>query len=787
MLLSNENAIDGGGYNIINSLRFIKGSTQYLSRTPSVTGNRQIWTFSVWVKRGTLSTIQSLAGSQTNALIDDSINFSATDALQITGFSSSTLQTVSTTAVFRDPSAWYHIIVSVNTTQVTAANRIIVYINGIQSTLSGTFIPQNYSFQMFDQATYATGIGCQMRTGVASYPFDGYMTEINLIDGQALTPSSFGYTNADTNQWVAKKYSGTYGTNGCYLNFSNGTSTTTLGTDSSGNNNTYTLTNFTRSAGASDCWMVDVPSGNASGSGTRPSSNYAVLNPLDVRGTSATVSSVTNANLRATTDTSTGSGLSGNIAVNTGTGKYYWEVSLVSGIVVSSAACHIGICEANTPDGIIGTQFGYYSSDTTSYTNGDLIGVAYDASTSIITFYKNNVLAKTITSASGTKPLIPFIRDNIGTGFIVADFNFGQRSFTYTPPSGYNSLCTSNLPIPTITKPNKYMGTTLYTGNGTNINITSALIDGTLPPDFVWLKSRSAATNNGLFDSVRGFSKALYSNTTGAEVATAGVGSTTSTTISIGGDGAFNTNAATYAAWQWAAGTGAVTNTAGSITSQVNAGALQGFSIVTYTGTGVAATIGHGLGVAPKFILVKCRNTVDNWNVYHTSLGNTTGLNLNTVTAATANIGWWNNTSPTNTTISVGTYQTINTQTYVAYCFAEIAGYSKFGSYTGNGNVDGTFTYLGFKPAYILLRNSNAATNWTIYDNKRLGYNVNNNQLYCNSTSVEASGVATTNPIIDITANGFKVRGTDTSINGSTNIIFYAAFAESPFQYSNAV
>jgi len=245
-----------------------------------------------------------------------------------------------------------------------------------------------------------------------------------------------------------------------------------------------------------------------------------------------------------------------------------------------------------------------------------------------------------------------------------------------------------------------------------------------------------------------------------------------------------NTSAATYVAWQWKAGTTSASNTNGTITSTVSVGATQGFSVVTYTGTGSLATVGHGLGVAPNMVIIKSRSQAANWTVYHSSVGNTGALFLNLTNATDTGSAYWNNTSPTSSvfTINLGSASNTSGQTYVAYCFSAVAGYSAFGSYTGNGSTDGPFVYLGFRPRWILLKKTSAAgNNWFIWDTSRDTYNVVQNYIFVSSSSAEGADVA-----IDVLSNGFKVRAVSGNYNDSGGTYIYGTFAENPFKNSLA-
>jgi hypothetical protein len=299
----------------------------------------------------------------------------------------------------------------------------------------------------------------------------------------------------------------------------------------------------------------------------------------------------------------------------------------------------------------------------------------------------------------------------------------------------------------------------------------------------VWIKSRSFAESHRLLDTIRTATKVLYSDLTNAEgTDSTGLTAFNSDGFTLGSSTAYNQNSSTYAAWCWDAGTTTSTNDVGSISSQVRANASAGFSVVTYTGTGSSATIGHGLGVAPQFFLIKRRNATSSWIAWHTSIGNSDILRLESTNATQTISGFWQNTRPTSSLIYLDADGTVNGSggTYVAYCFAPVAGYSSFGSYVGNGSSDGVFVYTGFRPAFVLFKATNAVQDWVIYDTKRDTYNVASQYLFPNSSAGEASFAN-----LDFLSNGFKLRST-ISLNTSGYNFIYAAFAEHPFQYARA-
>jgi len=794
-ILNNSNAISSGGYDINNSLRFRNSASAYLSRTPaSAPTDGKKLTLSCWVKRGILTgnyyIMQSGAGVGNDNY--SSFYFKSDNTIQI-GMYSVTPRV--TTQVFRDASAWYHLVLAYDTTQATASDRVKLYVNGTQVTAfttNGT-IPQN-TLIAFTKQSQAVYIGTA--SDEATY-LDGYMTEVNLIDGQTLTPSSFGETDTTTGSWKPKAYSGTYGTNGFYLKFSDIATTSGsnagLGKDFSGNANYWNTNNISVTAGTTYDAMTDVPTLTSA-----TVANYCVMNQL------AKQSGVTlaNANLNVTTTGSSGSGtVNGTFGVSSG--KWYWETTLNA----ATDATIFGIDEITELPGYPGqssTSYSYYpvsalkinNTTQTSYgvtaTTNDVIGCALDMDNGKIWWSKNGTwmasgdpVAGTnaaFTGITGTKT--PAVGDGSSGSNVNVEYNFGQRPFAYTPPTGFVALNTYNLPTPTILQGNKYMDATTYSGTGSSQTIVNA---GGFKPDFVWMKTRNVSANSNLVDSVRGTSALLQSNTTGAEATNNNtLSSFNSNGFTVVNDYGSNYAGNTYVGWQWQAGQGSSSsNTNGSITSTVSVNTTAGFSIVTYTGTGSNATVGHGLGVAPKMIIIKSRSAVANWPVYHSSLPSAAyylRLDLTNAQANTANL--WNSTAPTSSVFSLGNDSTPNTNgaTYVAYCWAEIAGFSKFTSYTGNGSADGPFVYCNFRPKFVMIKRTvNAGGSWAIYDSARNTYNVANLSLYPNLTSGDD-----TYDVLDFTSNGFKIRTSSLGVNQSGDTFIVAAFAENPFKNSLA-
>ena len=327
----------------------------------------------------------------------------------------------------------------------------------------------------------------------------------------------------------------------------------------------------------------------------------------------------------------------------------------------------------------------------------------------------------------------------------------------------------------TINKPSEYFNTKLYTGNGSTQSLTGV----NFQPDWVWCKDRSTTSENLVFDILRGATNYIKTNATSSQATI----STTLTSFdadgfSIGNNGGINTNGNNYVAWNWLGGGTGASNTDGSTTSTVSANQTSGFSVVKWVG--VDTTVGHGLNAVPEMIIVKNTDDATNWFVYHKTLGNNKYLNLNLTSAETTSSSQWNSTSPTSSVFTVGSG--FNNANYIAYVFAPKKGFSKFGSYTGNGSTDGTFVYTGFKPALLIRKRTDASNDWYINDNKRAGYNPQNDYLFPNSTQTESALQR-----FDFLSNGFKIRTTDGGDNASGGTYIYMAFAEQPLVGTNNI
>jgi len=806
---------------IDQSLRFNFDDNPYLTKTTGA-GNRRTYTISLWFKMGyTGVREQSLFSSWNSGGYVDLTVGAYTGVLEFYLYPSYIFRTY---RVFRDPSAWYHVVVSVDTTQATASERVKMWLNGEQQT--GSLLEyeqqptQNYDTNM-GVASSIVDVGAYYNTPLQE--FDGYIAEVHFTDGTAYDADTFGELKSGI--WVCKDVAVTYGTNGFHLEFANPAA---IGDDTSGNGNDFTANNLV----ASDV----VPDS--------PTNNFATWNPL-WRQASGTVSE---GNTSYTAGGSNWYPVSSTISVSSGKwyAEFYWDRNsgLYSFVGVAKAFPfylnqYIGE-STNSPE-----TYGYHSNTGNIYnqsssvaygdawaTGGAIIGVALDMDNGAVWFSKDGVWQNSATAseiAAGTTTnaavtgltgdyniasspfgstagmIANFGQDSTFAGNLTAGGNSdanGIGDFAYAPPSGFLALCTANLPDPVIdpaqdATPEDHFNVALYTG-------ASALtVDTGLPSvDMVWIKSRSASYLPRIIDSIRGDDTALY---TAAAVAEGSYSVNDDCELNTPTDGNLyfdvtnggtNGSGVSTVAWAWKAGGTGVSNTDGSITSTVSANTDAGFSIVGYTGNDTSgSTIGHGLSQAPEMIIVKERSQTRDWTVYHKELGNTGGLRLNTTSAAeTTREGWWSNTNPSSSVITLGGdpqndwYQTNQTgQTYIAYCFHSVDGFSKVGSYTGNGSAtNGTFVYTGFRPKWIMAKRSDsgvATSDWYIWDAERNTFNVAGKTVQANESTAESDSG---NHDLDILSNGFKLRIDYATVNGSGNNFIYLAFAEQPFKYSNA-
>jgi len=682
-----------GGYTIERSLRFNSDDSAHLSRTPSVEGNRRTWTWAGWVKRSALTTAlyQSLFANNSGAnaflgFVNGGDGLLFYDSVAVAGGN-----VRYTSNLLRDPSAWYHVVFNCDTTKATASERARIYVNGTEASYSVANDPALNS-DLVINSTIEHQIGGQP---AVSRHFSGYLVDIHFIDGQALDPTDFGEFD-DNGVWQPIAYTGTYGTNGFHLDFSDNTNTTTIAEDSSGNGNDWTANNISVTAGAGNDSLFDSPTNGTqtdTGAGGEVSGNYCTLNPL-----TPGVTGLSNGNLDAAS-------ANAYPTIIPGSGSWYYEV------------------------------------DGTGYNWDGTFG--------------------SWTPRAGSH-------------------NFGQRPFSSTAPSGFKALCTANLDDPTIADSSTAMDVVTYTGNGTSQTISGL----NLSPDLVWIKNRSQTDPHSLYDTIRGATKRIVTNSTAQESSNNNsLTAFTSDGFSVGSLDAVNGSSEALVAWTWDGGTSTVSNTDGSTTANVRANASTGFSIVSYTGTSANATVGHGLNAAPEFIIIKNRDRLTEWAVYHAVLGATQHLKINRNYAAQSVASYFNNTAPTSSVVSLGGAVVTNYtgEDIIAYCFAPVEGYSAFGSYTGNGSSDGPFVYTGFRPAFVMYKRTDSTSDWYVDDYQRDGYNFSNKNLLANLNNVESGGSFT-----DFLSNGFKLRLSSSARNASGGTYIYAAFAENPFKTARA-
>jgi len=771
-----------GGYDVPYSLRFRRSNSAYLSRTMGTPTNNKICTWSFWAKRGTLGTTagEVLFYSPTAAGGTVTILFDVTSPNALRMYGAGGSFNVTSASVYRDTSAWYHFVIVWNSPEATSSNRFKAWVNGESVSFSGTFPPQNQECSWNNSGTSYFGSAGGPFADSRDY-IDGYRAECYFIDGQALTPSSFGQTDSATGVWVPKKYSGTYGTNGFYLKFADASAATAtaIGKDSSGNGNNWTPSGISVTSGVTFDQMLDTPT-----------LNYCVLNPLSK---SVSGGSVKNANM---TWNSGGGGATFYLVQSTFvlSGKCYWEC-----VVPATLTYHVpGIMRADQSPPSSGPSYapgfslgptdavGYRSLDGDVYLNsvvivsgatpsaGDIIQFAFNAATGELWIGRNGTWLNSGDPAAGTGE-VTTVSLSYSWVAVMCDattqdneVNFGQRAFSYTPPTGFKALNTANLPTPSIKKGSLYMDATLRTGTGATASVSSLGFQ----PDLVWIKSRSAATDHGLYDAVRGVQKQLESNTTTGETTeTTGLTAFSSNGYTVGALAQLNTSAATYVDWAW------------------KEGVTPGFDIVTYTGNGTNRTISHALGAVPKFMVVKRLDTGNGWVSYHASQNASpaTGyMYLNSTAGFAAASTMWNNTAPTSSVFSVGTNSETNGNTFsfVGYLWSEIEGFSRFGSYTGNGSTDGPFVWCGHRPRWLMIKRTDTTNDWEMVDTARGAYNVNTAVLAANSSSAESA--FTSGYELDVLSNGFKLRSTGVVHNASGGTYIFAAFAENPFKYARA-
>ncbi len=849
-------ASGGKAYEIEQSLMLDEGDEAKLRRTPSSEGNRKTFTFSTWCKRASLG-YGGTAGSDYNYLMgafisaggstDDShyfaFGFMNSDALVAGGWSTTFRLT---NRLFRDTSAWYHLVLQVDTTQGTADNRVKLYVNGVQET---SFSTSNNPSQNYDLAVNNTVPQAISDTaydsGTGPYHFDGYMAETHLFDGAVVAPSEFGETDSVTGQWIPKEYKGTasYGTNGYYMKYVSGA----IGTDSSGQGNNYTTTNL-----ANGDVVLDTPT-----------NNFPTVNFLEPWNTTVSDVRQGNLNIKAATYSS---GNYGNHHINfklPTSGKWYFE--WLSGIQAGTGnqaqvgvnkQGYVGINIPNQSQNpasfggstamtmeISGDQAEIYDGGSAIDTDTGLTASSYVCAIAIdidnnkfwggydngssITWmnsgdpaagsngaahtFNNESLIYATTTVNSLNSNRSYIILNFGQNGTFSNYktaggntdSAGIGNFFYSPPSGFKALCTKNLSTPAVKKSSEHFDTILYTGDASAKTISGLEFQ----PDFLWIKNRTSNYHHANVDSVRGATKLIStSQGIGELTTTEQVKTFTSDGFTLGdnsdGNNYVNLNTHNYAAWCWKAGGGTTTDVSesGSGTSRINASSRTvntdaGFSIIKYTGSndeisnGQHTKLNHGLSQAPDLIIVKNLDEDEAWTL--TSSASQMGFNDYTLfpSSSTGLYGseYMGTTDPDSTYIYLGNSDYINDDgnNYIAYAWHEVDGFSKFGTYEANNSTNGVFVYTGFSVSWVIFKYIDANGEWWwMLDSTRDPYgNLVTEVLYTNSNSAE-SGISSSGGV-DFLSNGFKIRATNGGIN-TANTYFYMAFAESPFKYANA-
>ena len=760
------------------SLRF---SSAYLTRTPSSEGDRKTWTWSGWVKRSEIGTNQRVFQARdANTGNQTFIQFRTDDKLYVGGNSDVFL--VNTDGVFRDLHAWGNLTVRFDTTQSTAANRIRIYWNGVQQDLSGTQPTQDYATAQIN-STLVHRIGND--SGGGSEYYDGYLSDVYLLDGTSVSPVD-NFIELDSNGvYRSKLYNGgLYGTNGFHLNFDDATSTTTISADQSGKGNDYTTNSISVSAGADNDSLFDVPNNKSqteSGAGGEVSGNYATWSKLVQQKSTGTT--ISDGGLKTT--------CSGTRSTTMSTfplkGKTYWEVTFGSGTYN-----YIGMTQsdgfntqANQNSGIKYTgykdySYGWQQTDGKLYknsnilatpgtfSNGDVLGWAYDADNNILKLYKNGSLVHTENSIEDAQYFPAITHSNSAT----STTNFGQRPFEHTAPSGYKPVSTAtSLSTSTIGDGSDYFETKLYTSETTISGLSFS-------PDLVWLKRRSPSADNGIYDTVRGANKLIYPNAHNTEETGGGVSAFNSDGFDLGTNALFKGGGYSFVSWNWDAGTSTASNTDGNFTTNVRANTTAGFSIVQAPSMTIGVkTLGHGLNSTPDMIWVKrTSGGTEDWYVYHSAMGTGKQMRLN------ENSGEESTTAFGTVNSSVFSYDP-NSGDHIAYVMHAVSGYSAFGSYTGNGSSDGTYVHTGFRPAFVLQKRSDTSGHeWTIHDSTREPVNDVGLYLEPSTNNAEQDGNRR-----DFLSNGFKLRTSSAGVNADGGTYIWAAFAENPFQANGAL
>ena len=741
---------------IANSVIFNDADNAYVSKTFGTPTNNKKWTLSAWVKLGVLGTNRALISSNINGAEYFDLFFTTGNVLKAQNRISSSNDLLSSTSrTFEDTSKFYHFLIVYDSDNSTSADRYIVYVDGDRLTVddeAGSGVASAFNKSgVQHQVGISNTLGSSGVAGLG-YQFDGYMAEVNFVDGSALTPDTFGLTDTSTGRWISKALTGiTYGNNGFRLQFG---SSSNFGEDTSGNNNDFSVINLVAGDQTTDS----------------TTQNHATFDS----GRNGGDWTLSEGNLKIVGTPSTGAGrmcLTGMNVPNSN--KIYWEVEADA---INDAPRYIGLFKDNvsltagastedmrwiairnggSADGKL-WDGKVVSSQLTTFSAGNIIQFARDGEK--LWIGKNDTWLNSGNPSTGANPLLTNIDTNsnwkmgvwsLSTGLGGASHTFimnaGQKTFSYTPPTGFSAWQQDNLPE------------------------TAKGVSG-----MVWTKNRDRSKSPTLYDSSRGRHLALFTSGNDAQTTyTDGLQKFLAGGQQIEDNLHENQSGDSFVSWNWVANGGTTaSNGDGSITSTVQANTLAGFSIVRWTGDGGQSTVGHGLSSTPKIVIQKDLDSTSDWWFYTTAIdGSYDYLKLNSSVAKSD----FSATAPTST---VFTSHGWGTTSMIGYCFHEISGYSKFSSYTGNGSTDGPFIYTGFKPSFIMFKRTNSATDWQIQDNKRDTFNPSQKVMTPNQTYTEFTNSLYS---VDFLSNGFKIRNSTSPWNISGSTYFYMAFAEHPF------
>jgi hypothetical protein len=727
--------------NIKHSLRFNSVDVTNLDRTPTVTGDRFLLSFRALIKRASLDTDQYIFSAGDTNQNFNLLNFTSAGTLRYFERDGGVdVGEIETDSVFRDTAAWYDILFVYDSNNGSSINRVRFYVNGVRQDATRVNEIESGRPTQFNH-NKRTAIGA--RSDNNSDPFDGYMADVYLLDGIGADPTDFGELKDGV--WFpypTRKGPKTFGTNGFHLDFKDSSN---FGFDISGQRNDYTANNFTTNDQVLDS----------------PTNNYPIGNFL--RTEKSSLITFLNGSLDFSTTAGGDDRVTSTFPIPE-KGKWYLEVSWTS-VASNGTSSFVGLISRDGSN-----QYSYFQNGSTtglsgasysSYTGSDVIGVKYDSDNDTIEFTKNGVSQGAPVSVSPSKPL--FLECGNGDGLSTVEWttNFGQLGFDYDPGDSFLPITSQNLPAPRIHYADQYFKSLVWEGDN---NSPRKLTTG-FPVDLAIIKNRSNTNAWRVGDSVRGPDQILETSSVTAEQ---NIDRTflsfDDDGITIGNRGEVNGSAGNfYVGYFWRKGVG--------------------FDIVSYTGNGSVRTIDHNLNKAPAMMMIKDLSVGNGWVVYHQELGATQYLQLNDPDGATSFTGFFNDTEPTASSFTLGNAPGINGNgnEYIAYLWSEIPGFSRFGTYTGNGSTDGPFVSCGFRPAFILWKNTTESASWEIIDTARDTHNPTDVGLFPHTNVDESTSRAN-----DFVSNGFKPRNNNNTRNDNGDTYVFAAFAEHPFKYSNA-